>query len=116
MSSDRNSSVMTAFSRNGRMWALSCVTVLVVIVTWVFISSNADSGDPGGRLMDQLTPTVSSLPGYGTGVPWVSQKPQSLAASYAIKIEPYQDSCDGLELPRFDGHELISDYATFAVA
>ncbi len=78
------------------MWVLSSVAVLVVIVFWVSISSNAASGDPGGRLMDQLTPTVSSLPGYGRGaVPWVSQKPQSLAASYAIKIEPYLDSCDG---------------------
>jgi hypothetical protein len=79
------------------MWVLGSAAVLmVVVIVWVFTSSNTASGDPGGRLMDQLTPTVSSLPGYGTAaVPWVSQKPQSLAAPYAIKIEPYQDSCDG---------------------
>jgi hypothetical protein len=47
--------------------------------------------------MDQLTPTVSSLPGYGTNaLPWVNQIPQSLVAPYAIRIEPFQDSCDGI--------------------
>ena len=47
--------------------------------------------------MDQLTPTVSALPGYGTpALPWVNQIPQSLDAPYAIKMEPHQDSCDGM--------------------
>jgi hypothetical protein len=46
--------------------------------------------------MDQLTPTVTSLPGYGTAaLPFVTELPQSLEASYVIKIEPRQDSCDG---------------------
>jgi hypothetical protein len=47
--------------------------------------------------MDQFTPTVSSLPGYGTAaLPWVNEIPQSLAAPYAIRIERFQDSCDGI--------------------
>lgn len=72
------------------------VVLLIVVIVWVVASSNVASGDPGGRVMDQLTPTVSSLPGYGTAaMPWVSQMPQSLAAPYAVKIEPFRVSCDG---------------------
>ncbi len=72
------------------------VVLLIVVIVWVFTSSNVASGDPGGRVMDQLTPTVSSLPGFGmAALPWVSRMPQSLAAPYAIKIEAFRDSCDG---------------------
>jgi hypothetical protein len=47
--------------------------------------------------MDQLTATVTALPGHGTAaLPWVNEIPQSLDASYAIKMEPHQDSCDGM--------------------
>jgi hypothetical protein len=47
--------------------------------------------------MDQLTPTVTALPGHGTAaLPWVNEIPQSLDASFAIKMEPHQDSCDGM--------------------
>lgn len=71
--------------------------VLAVVVTVLFYSrGSAPTGDPGGTVMDQLVPTVSALPGYGTSaLQWVSQIPQSLGASYAIKIEPFQSSCDG---------------------
>lgn len=72
------------------------VLVFVVIFWVVGLRSTAASGDPGGKVMNQLVPTVSSLPGYGlSALPWVSQIPQSLTASYAIKMEPFQDSCDG---------------------
>jgi hypothetical protein len=47
--------------------------------------------------MKQLTPTVRALPGHGTNaLPWVTQIPQSMEAPYAVKIEPFQDSCDGI--------------------
>jgi hypothetical protein len=47
--------------------------------------------------MDQLAPTVTALPGQDTAaLPWVNEIPQSLEASYAIKMEPHQDSCDGM--------------------
>jgi hypothetical protein len=69
------------------------VAILVALVIW---RSAGSGGDPGDKVMDELTPTVTVLPGYGTAaLPWVSQIPQSLDASYAIKMEPHQDSCDG---------------------
>jgi hypothetical protein len=47
-------------------------------------------------VVNQLTPAFTALPGYGTpALPWVSQLPPSLNASYLIKMEPHQDSCDG---------------------
>jgi hypothetical protein len=73
------------------------LVLLVAVAIWGFTGRNAANGDPGGRVMDQLAPTVSALPGYGTAaLPWVNQQPQSLEASYAIRIEPFQDSCDGI--------------------
>ncbi len=71
--------------------------ILVGVVVWGFTQwHSSTAGDPGGKLMVQLTPTVSALPGYDTGsIPWVSQIPQTLDTPYATKIEPFQDSCDG---------------------
>jgi hypothetical protein len=55
------------------------------------------TGDPGGKIVKQLAPAVTALPGYGSGaVPWVSEIPQDLGASYAIKTESQPDSCDGM--------------------
>ena len=68
-----------------------------VTVTWFVWPRKPSGGDPGGQVMSQLTPTVSSLPGYDTAaLPWVSQLPPSLDASYIIRMEPHQDSCDGM--------------------
>ena len=80
------------------LFTLSGALVLLVgVALWSLASRSAVGGDPGNRVMDQLTPTVSSLPGYGTNaLPWVNQIPQSLVAPYAIKIEPFQNSCDGI--------------------
>jgi hypothetical protein len=80
------------------IWTLSAAIVLLgAVAIWALSGWNSASGDPGSRVMDQLTPTVSSLPGYGTAaLPWVSQIPQSLGAPYAIRYEPFQDSCDGI--------------------
>ena len=73
------------------------VVLIAAIVGAIFIfRSSTPTGDPGSKVMDQLVPTVSALPGYGTSaLPWVGQIPQSLVASYAIKLEPFQTSCDG---------------------
>lgn len=81
------------------IWMLGLAVILLVgVVVWGFTGRDvAATGDPGGKVMDQLTPTVSALPGYGTNaLPWVNQMPQSIEASYAIRMEPHQDSCDGL--------------------
>jgi hypothetical protein len=71
--------------------------MLVALIIWRPSGSGGNpGGDPSGKVMDQLTPTVTVLPGYGTAaLPWVSQIPQSPDASYAIRMEPHQDSCDG---------------------
>ena len=78
-------------------WILSVGVLVVVTVVWItVVRSTAATGDPGGKVMSQLVPAVSALPGHGTSaLPWVSQIPQSLEASYAVKLEPHQDSCDG---------------------
>jgi hypothetical protein len=73
------------------------VGVIVALFIWLIWPSAGASGDPGGKVMGQLAPVATALPGYGTGaVPWVSDIPQSFGASYAIKMEPQQDSCDGM--------------------
>lgn len=88
---------MERSARTRRIWLAGlAVAVLGLLGIWAFWGSLDSSGDPGGKVMDQLTPTVTAVPGYGTSaLPWVSQIPQSLDASYAIKMEPFQDSCDG---------------------
>lgn len=76
---------------------VSITFVIGASVTWLVWPSGPTSGDPGGHVMNQLTPAVTSLPGYGTAaLPWVSQIPPSLGASYIIKMEPRPDSCDGM--------------------
>ena len=47
--------------------------------------------------MKQLAPAAMALPGYSTAsLPWVQEIPSSLTASYIVKMEPHQDSCDGM--------------------
>jgi len=80
-----------------RTWLVALAAVIAVIVvivaSWEWIDP---SGDPGGTVMAQLTPTLAAVPGYGTpAVPVVQEIPQSLDASYVILTEPHQDSCDG---------------------
>jgi hypothetical protein len=80
---------------NRRRWILGTAIVLVLVVgSWLLINRLAASGDPGGRVIDQLTPAVSVLPGYGTSdLPWTSRPSES--KSFLIKSEPKKDSCDG---------------------
>ena len=76
-----NKSGRSAFGR----FILVAVAVVLVgtvgIVAWRVISPSA-SGDPGGRVLGQLTPVVSAIPPAAT-------------TSYVWKQEPHQDSCDG---------------------
>jgi hypothetical protein len=74
---------------------LAGLIVVAIVVTFTTWHAGA-TGDPGGKEMDQLTPTLSALPGYGShAIPWVSQIPHS-NSPYAIKDEPFQDACDGM--------------------
>lgn len=69
--------------------------LLVAIGSWVFSRTQA-SGDPGGKILNQLVPAASALPGYGTSsLPWVT-RPPAASDSYLIKSEPGRDSCDGM--------------------
>jgi hypothetical protein len=44
--------------------------------------------------MSELSPFVSTLPGYRSGaIPW--EKFPNTTTPYAVKLEPFQDSCDG---------------------
>jgi hypothetical protein len=91
---------------------LAAVTVvLVAVLVWPSAAAST-TGDPGGKIMKQLAPAVTSLPGYGAGaVPWVSQIPKDLGTSYAIKTEPRKDSCDGI--PGTQGWGPVSVQAGF---
>jgi hypothetical protein len=79
-------------------WPFGVVPCVVLAVGgWWLFSGHPGSGDPDGKIMNQLAPAASALPGYGTAVlPWVREIPQSLDASYIMRIEPQQDSCDGM--------------------
>lgn len=79
--------------RRGRLTAVLAV-ILVVGGGWALLSRLQASGDPGGKVLNQLAPAASALPGYGTSsLPWSSQP--SLSQPYLIKSEPRGDSCDG---------------------
>ena len=80
-----------------RRWLVGVAAVVLVVVTvWACWGWIDPSGDPGGTVMAQLTPTLTAVPGYGTpAVPVVDQIPESLDAPYVILTEPHQDSCDG---------------------
>jgi hypothetical protein len=85
-----------ARTKHNRWLFVAAPAVLLALGGWFLFTGGPGSGDPGGRIMQQLTPTASALPGYGTvALPWVQELPPSLDASYIIKIEPRPDSCDG---------------------
>lgn len=88
----------TARSRRRSRFALTIVALgVLVIVGWFVVRPRllAGTGDPGGSVMAQLVPAASALPGYGTSsLPWASEP--SLNAAYLVKMEPHQDSCDGM--------------------
>jgi len=72
---------------------LAVLGATVIGLVWLH---DRTGGDPGGQVMNQLTPVVTALPGYGTAaLPWVGEPPSSLNAPYIVKMEPHQDSCDG---------------------
>ena len=80
-----------------RHWLVGLAAATLVVVTvWACWDRIDPTGDPGGTVMAQLTPTLTAVPGYGTpAVPLVRDIPQALDASYVILSEPRQDSCDG---------------------
>lgn len=62
---------------------------------WWLAYAHRSSGDPGGRILNQLVPAAEALPGYGTDLlPWTSS-PAS-GRPYLLKSEPRIESCDGM--------------------
>jgi hypothetical protein len=84
--------------RHRWLWAAVPIATVAVGGWWLFCGhQNPGSGDPGGKIMEQLTPAATAIPGYGTAaVPWVRQLSPDTYNSSIIKIEPHQDSCDGM--------------------
>lgn len=81
-------------ARHRWLWPTVIVIVLLTAGGWWLFNRTQDSGDPGGKVLNQLVPAASALPGYGTSsLPWVSNP--SLSRAYVIKSEPRRDSCDG---------------------
>ena len=72
--------------RRTRKWTLLIVGivigVVVIFLAWSsFLRSN--TGDPGGRVLSQLTPVLSAVP-------------SDAHRDYVWRMEPRQDSCDGM--------------------
>jgi hypothetical protein len=82
--------------RKRHRWVSSTVVAFVIAVgMWLLLARLDGSGDPGGKILLQLSPTASALPGYGTSsLPWSTQP--STSHPYLIKSEPHRDSCDGI--------------------
>lgn len=77
-------------------WLFAAIVLVLVLAAggWWLFSGTQASGDPGGKVMNELAPAASALPGYGTSsLPLVNTP--SLTQPYLIKSEPKQDSCDG---------------------
>jgi hypothetical protein len=81
--------------RHRLLYAAVPIVILAVGGWWLFARHAEGSGDPRGKILNQLTPAASALPGYGTtSLPWSSQP--STSAPYLIQSEPRIDSCDGM--------------------
>jgi len=73
-----------------------CIAVTAFV--WHAVTSHP-GGDPGGRIIAQMTPVVAVVPGFESGrIPWIAFPCDTckFPAKYAIKIEPGSDSCDGM--------------------
>jgi hypothetical protein len=57
--------------------------------TWLLLAGKEGqaTGDPGGRVMTQLVPAISAVPARAS-------------INYVWKLEPHQDSCDGIAATR----------------
>jgi len=79
--------------RRSWYWLLGALflTSMGMVVWW---PTRTMSGDPGGRILAQIVPAASALPGYNTpALPWETSP--STSGAYLIKSEPHQTSCDG---------------------
>jgi hypothetical protein len=78
--------------------ALAAALIALAVAAWASTRAHA-GGDPGGRLMAKIAPVVRVVPGLEHGrIPWIAFPCDAcqFPATYAIKIEPRWDSCDGM--------------------
>lgn len=78
--------------------ALAAALIALAAATWASTHAHA-GGDPGGRLMAKIAPAVRVVPGLEHGrIPWIASPCDAcqFPATYALKIEPRWDSCDGM--------------------
>lgn len=80
--------------RHRRTWLVVVLSACIAgTATWWF--TRTPSGDPGARILGQILPAASALPGYGTSaLPWTSSP--STTGPWLTKSEPHQTSCDGM--------------------
>lgn len=69
--------------------------VAVAVGVGVGWSTRTTSGDPGGRILAQIVPAASALPGYGTSALPLRSSTLAPTEPYLIESEPHQTSCDG---------------------
>lgn len=78
--------------------ALAAALIALTAGAWIRSHTHA-GGDPGGRLMAKIAPMVRVIPGFEHGhIPWIGFPCDSckFPVTYAIKVEPRWDSCDGM--------------------
>ena len=61
---------------------LAVVVVAAGVGVWWRLASSP-TGDPGGKVMAQLVPVISTVP-------------EKASTKYVWRLEPHQDSCDGI--------------------
>jgi hypothetical protein len=77
------------------------VTILIAASANAYTSQTGghivshSAGDPGDRVMSQLSPLAAVIPGYGTSrLPLLESIPWPFK-NFMVEIEPAWDSCDG---------------------
>ena len=80
--------------------ALAAVLIALAVAAWPRSAAHAHAGgDPGGRLLAKIAPVVRVVPGFEHGhIRWIAFPCDScqFPVTYAIKVEPRWDSCDGM--------------------
>jgi hypothetical protein len=88
------------WASSGQRIVAALLSVPVVILPAACATrTHHPGGDPNGRLIAELAPTVRVVPSFEVGkVPWISFPCDSckFPRKYAIKIEPRWDSMDGI--------------------
>lgn len=77
--------------------AIGAALIAVTVAAWPSGPAHP-GGDPAGRLMAEIAPVARVIPGFERRVPWIAFPCDTcqFPTTYATKIEPQWDSCDGM--------------------